>query len=116
MPNNPLTLENLADFSGGAVGLAFNQAVEQVKRDLLDRDLLKKPRTIALTLKFTPYIEHGADPGDIVSEVAIKTTLPEKSTGEHRLNVRGDGIHFNPGQKKSDLPGQQTFLNGEEED
>lgn len=109
-----LTLENLHEIDGGAVAIAFKRCLEEILKDLRDRDDLKKARTITMKLAFTPEIEEGECEG-IQTVVTIESSIPAKSTRKNVLTLSRDGLFFDPDKKRTTtLPGQQVFQEGGE--
>ena len=74
-----LTLETLDQYDMGSVAVLFNQALNAIYLDCEDRPLLKKDRTLTLQIKIKPHeVSDNADLEDVVSEISVKTSLPDK--------------------------------------
>ena len=105
-----LTFENLKHLDHGSLVLALDEALRQVYRDCDDRPGLKKPRSIKLTLEFTPQLKEDEKNLNWVAVTGkIGTNVPDKSTTVHMKAVHKRGgfgfeddtasLEYDPDQK-----------------
>lgn len=74
-----LSLESLPAYDQGSVAVLFNQAIQSIYLDCEDRPLLKKDRALTVQIKIKPHeVGEGASLESVVSEISVKTALPDK--------------------------------------
>lgn len=109
-----LELRNLAEYDMGSVEVLFNQALNSIYLDCEDRPLLKKDRTLTLQIKIKPReVSENADLEDVVSEISVKTALPDKEARSQIIVPvkKLGGFGFEPDRRSARGmdPNQQTL-------
>lgn len=74
------TLADLAEAEGGAVRLWFDQALEVVMADLIDRPALNKDRELNIKLLFRPVADQSGALGYTVHKVSVGSKVPGHAT------------------------------------
>jgi hypothetical protein len=89
-----LNLENLSEVDEGRTAMMFNQAIEQIRKDILARGKTELgARKLTLELVFTP---DGSGENEIDFYSKAKVTIPPMQTRSSRMAPRVNGIAFNP--------------------
>lgn len=106
----PLQGVSLSQLSDGYTGKAVDVALATVAKDISDRGDDGKPRTVTLTLTFTPA---GKDRVDVDTQVAFKVPPLHPPKTQAKFDHKAGGLIFNP--DCSENPDQQTFADIDQE-
>jgi hypothetical protein len=88
-------LAALTEFDSGRLRLAIDQAIDQARRDAIERPQLRKARKVTIALSFTPVASPEGDVQSIKFGASIIPSLPKREAdGYSLLPVKG-GMVFN---------------------
>lgn len=94
MPLQPFDFEAIARMDDGRLSVAMKRAIERAIVDLNDRPLVKKARTITLTVALTPQSEDG-DLDSVDVTFAIGEAHPKRESTRYNMVPHGDSLMFN---------------------
>ncbi|TXH58263.1 MAG: hypothetical protein E6Q97_02655 [Desulfurellales bacterium] len=121
-----LTLANLGELlPGRAVELAFEEALERIKKDMAARNTTFAPRELTLRLKFKPQKDQNGFIGEADVDVDVSCKLPGAAMRGRiyceAADVDGElhlGLLFLQNQRTPANPaksdGQQSMIDGEQ--
>lgn len=106
-----MTIDNLGNFDGGRIRLAFAQSLLAIVNDLQNRPADGTARTLTLTLRVIPSQQASGlmESGEL--DVTVNTSIPKKKSAPARVLIKPNGkLVFNA--ESPDDPHQSTFAEG----
>lgn len=90
-----VSIKNICDNDDGRISEAFDQAIARVKADLLDRPALGKPRTISLTVRFTPTADVDGNLAHVDMYCDVKEVVPKRESRRYVLTAKRGELQLN---------------------
>ena len=96
-----LSLNTLQELQNGVIQTAFDRDLEFLIRDIVDRPLDKRPRTLNLSLSLTPDPDESGICDQASAAFVIKAQVPSRKSRTFNLAVKPNGTAMvnpdNPG-------------------
>lgn len=116
MAHKKLTLEALRSLDGGRVAEAFDQALERLRQDCIDRPALGAPRKVQLVVEMKPIADQETSELDSVDvRFDVKEVSPPRKSRGYNMAAKDGGLFFN--ELSPERANQGTFeaLDGDED-
>ena len=111
MSRDTLTIESLGTIDGGRVKLAWEQALQRLQQDCLDRPRLKDARKLNLAVLIVPKMDDEAEEGSALEscdvQFVLTEALPKRRTKVYDMSVAPGGLVYN--EQAPERAGQRTL-------
>lgn len=114
----PFTCATLCDFDEGRVGISFDNMLDSLIRDIMNRPLDQRDRVLNVQIQIVPLPRPDGHLEIVETNVEMKTNLPKRTAQPARMQIKPsrDGrtgmLVWNPGSPGD--PRQMTLRQGQE--
>jgi hypothetical protein len=105
------TLETIPQIDDGVIAHEFNQKLEVVRQDLLDRPNLDKDRKIIMEITMRPS-QHASFAAE--TQFRIKHTVPPSRSRKYEVGTERRGMSINPASPSNIKQGTLDDLESED--
>ena len=92
-------LASLAKYDEGRLAFIFADAMERVRRDLMDRPVLKDKRKVTIHIELVPVVDDEQPEllGEVSTLVDVSCSLPKRKLRAVTMKARQGELVFNDG-------------------
>jgi len=102
-----LDMGALSTIDAGRLRVAWEQAMDRMRRDCYDRPGLEKARKVTLTMTMTPIPEQDGSMRNMDVQFEVSETSPKRESPVYSMKAERGGLFFNDLSKEN--PNQRTL-------